>query len=283
MSKDIPDKTCSRTIMGMGKFDIPFDYEEAQASNMLISGTNRRGKTRLACNIVSILETFNWKNVVVDPTGKWREVSDVQTFYTVRERSFDTELKEWYYPFPKSSMIFDTSLLIPKMQVSFTNQLSQDLWDYQVRTRHKRWCLLSLEEAQLYMRYLRGDVAQSLLRICSAGRNQNIRQLAITPDLSLIATDFIRLASQRWHGELSLEENSKRKFNRTYGKDWTTTALDLPLGCFIYINTSKKIRKVYCVPCFQSKRAPRRFYIPMPTPPLKPKRSLFQRIRDWIK
>ena len=268
----------------MGKFDIPFDYEEAQASNMLISGTNRRGKTRLACNIVSILETFDWKNVVVDPTGKWREVSDVPTFYTVREeRNYDPESKQWFYPFPKSSMIFDVQLLVPKMQVSFVNQLSRDLWNYQVRTRATEWVLLSLEEAQLYCRYLKGDVAQSLLRIASAGRNQLIRLLAISPDLSLIATDFIRLTSQRWHAKLSLEENSKRKFNRTYGKDWTEVALHLDLGCFFHVNTSKEIMKVYCVPCFDARRTPQPYQIPMVTTPQTQPKSLWIRIKEWIK
>lgn len=281
-TRDISDKTCSET--NMGKFDIPFDYEEAKASNCLITGCNRRGKTRLACNIVSILETFDWKVVAVDPTSKWREVSDVPEYYTIRERrNYDEESKTWFYPFPKSSMLFDTSLLIPKMQVSFVNQLSRELWDFQVRTRSKQWCLLSLEESQLYMRYLKSDASQSLLRICSSGRNQLIRLLGICPDLSLIATDYIRLAGQRWHAKLSLEENSRRKFNRTYGKDWTEVALHLDLGCFFHVNTSKEIMKVYCVQCFETKRTPQPYHIPMPTlPPPRPK-SLLQRIRDWIK
>ena len=129
------------------------------------------------------------------------------------------------------------------------------------------------------MRNITGDVAQNLLRICSAGRNQQIRILAIVPDLALIATDFIRLCGQRWHAKLALEENSKRKFNRTYGKDWTEVAMHLDLGCFMYVNTSKEIVKVYCVPCFESKSLPQPYYVPMPTQP-QPK-SLFQRLRDW--
>ena len=281
MSKDIPRKTYLKANMGMGKFDIPFDYEEMQATNGLISGTNRRGKTRLGCNIASILETFSWKNVVVDPTGKWREVSDIPTFYTVREqRNYDPVSKEWLYPFPESSMIYDTQLLIPRQQRSFVNQLSLYLWNYQVTTRSKQWVLLTLEESQLYMRNIKGDVAQNLLRICSAGRNQQIRILAIVPDLALIATDFIRLCGQRWHAKLALEENSKRKFNRTYGKDWTEVAIHLDVGCFMYVNTSKEIQKVYCVPCFETKRIPQPFYVPMPTQP-KPK-SLWQRIKEFF-
>lgn len=285
MSKDkehVHRKTYSKT--NMGKFGIPFDYEEGKASNGLITGCNKRGKTRLACNIASILETFGWKNVVVDPTGKWREVSDISTYYTLREeRNYDSEAKYWHFPFPyKSSMIFDVSLLIPKMQKSFVNELAQNLWDSQVSRTEKQWTLLCLEESQLYMQYLKSDVAQNLLRICSAGRNQNIRVLAITPDLALIATDFIRLCGQRWHAKLSLEENSKRKFNRTYGKDWTEVALHLDLGCFIYVNTSKEIEKVYCVPLFETKRNSQHYRIPKPMP-LPKRKSIWQKIKERMK
>ena len=269
----------------MTKFDVPLDYEEAKASNCLITGCNRRGKTRLGANIASILQNFDWKVVSVDPTSKWKEVSDIPEYYTLREqRNYDEESKQWFYPFPKSSLLYDTSLLIPKMQVSFVNQLSRDLWNFQVRTRSKQWCLLSLEESQLYMRYLKSDASQSLLRIASSGRNQLIRLLAISPDLALIATDFIRLCGQRWHARLSLEENSKRKFNRTYGTDWTEVALHLDLGCFMYVDTSKEIMKVYCIPCFQSKRTPQVYRAPMvTTPEPKPRKTLWQRFKEWIR
>lgn len=134
-------------------------------------------------------------------------------------------------------------------------------------------------------RYLKSDASQSLLRISSSERNQNLQSLAISPDLSLIATDFIRLCGQRFHVKLSLEENPKRKFNRTYGKDWTEVTLHLDLGCFLHVNTSKEIMRVYCVPCFETKRLPQayqlkaRFYQIQP----KPKRSLLHRFKEWIK
>ena len=217
--------------------------------------------------------------MAIDNTGIWHKISDIPTFYTMREqRNYDPQSKEWYYPFPTSSTIFDTSLLIPDLQKSFVNDVLERLWNAQVRNPSKQWTLIILEEAQLFMWNIRGSVAQNLLRICSVGRNQGIRTLAITVDLALIDASFIRLTSQRYYGRLNIEENSKRKFRNYHGLDWCRIAQELDLGYFIYLLRDKL--KIVHVPLFQPKRLPAP-YTPRIIEQPKPK-PLWQRIKEFF-
>jgi len=274
--KRVPIKTC------YGKFDIAFNIDEAKESNILVSGSNHTGKSRLSAGICSILQTFNWKVVAVDNTGIWKEISDIPTFYRLeKERNYDEESKRWHYPFPKTSMLYDTSLLVPSLQKSFVNQLSEQLWNYQVYTKSSIWTLLALEESQLFMRTVRGSVSESILRAMSAGRNQRIRVLAVNVDLALLDPSFIRLCSQRFYARLNIEENSKRKFRNYHGLDWTRVATELDLGFFIYMLREKL--KIVHVPCFETKRIPQPYHIPMPTPQLRKPKGLWEKFIEWIK
>ena len=276
--KRVPSKTYLNPNIP-SRFSIPFDLEEAKKSNILISGTNHTGKSRLACGICSILQNFNWRIIAFDNTGIWREISNLPIVYRVRKaRNYDPEMKEWFYPFPTDSMLFDTSLLIPNLQRSFGDDVLERLWNAQVRSCLKRWTLVVLEESQLYMRNIRGNVAQNILRICSAGRPQKIRVLGITIDLALLDPSFIRLCQQRYHARLGIEDNAKRKFRGYYGLDWCRIATELDLGFFIYLLREKL--KIINVPLFEPKRLPEPYHIPVPPQPPRPK-GLLERFKDW--
>jgi hypothetical protein len=230
------------------------NIEETQKSNILISGTNCTGKSRLSCYIASILQTLSWKIIVFDPCGIYQKISDIPFFYIVtKHKNYDAEKKVWLFPFPKTSMIFDMSLLKPCDQKKFADVVLDKLWNQQVKNG-SQWTLIILEESQMFMQNIRGSISQSILRICSAGRNHKIRMLAVTPDLALLDTAYIRLSQQRYHGKLAIEENSKRKFRAYYGCDWTRIATELDLGYFIYMLRNRL--KVVCVPLFETKRKP---------------------------
>lgn len=66
MAKDIPSKIYANP--NISKFNIDFDVPEAQTSNILVSGANKTGKSRLSAGICSILQTINWKIVAFDNT-----------------------------------------------------------------------------------------------------------------------------------------------------------------------------------------------------------------------
>ena len=265
----------------ISKFSIAFDIPEAKTSNILVSGTNKTGKSRLSAGICSILQNIDWKIVAFDNVGIWKQISDIPTFYRVRKaRNYDEETKEWYYPYPTESMIFDMSLLIPDLQKSFVNDCLERIWNTQVRMEGKQWTLIVLEEFQLYGRNIRGSVSQNVLRAMSAGRNWKIRTLAISVDLALCDPAFIRLCGQRFYGRLNIEENSKRKFRNYHGLDYTRIATELDLGYFIYMLRDKL--KIIHVPLFQPKRLPQ----PYPVPKIRiqpPKPSLWQRFKELIK
>jgi len=52
-----------------------------------------------------------------------------------------------------------------------------------------------------------------------AGRNLKIRLGYISPRIANLSTELIELSGQRYHG-FSNEENSIRKLQRMYGKEW---------------------------------------------------------------
>ena len=275
MSKDHLEKHVRNQI---SKFNVPFDIEEAQKSNILISGTNHTGKSRLACNIASILQNFSWRIICFDNTGIWKRISDLPTWYQVKEENINLEYKTVSYPFPSSSTIYDTTLLIPDQQKFFVDKVLKDLWDNRVNNPSNQWTLVALEEAQLFMRNIRGSVGQNLLRIASAGRNLKVRILAITVDLALIDPSLIRLCGQRYHGRLGIEDNGKRKFRGYYGGDWCHIAQELDLGYFIYLLRDKL--KIVHVPLFKSKRLPVP-YMPRIIELPKPK-GFWQRIKEFF-
>ena len=113
----------------------------------------------------------------------------------------------------------------------------------------------------------------------SAGRNHAIRILAVSVDLALIDSAFIRLCGQRYYGRLNIEENSKRKFRNYHGLDWTRVATELDLGYFIYLLRDRL--KIIHVPLFQPKRLPEAYPVPKPIQP-QPK-SLWTQIKDLVK
>lgn len=276
-------RASSKTYLNsnISKFNISFDIPEMQTSNLLVSGANRTGKSRLSAGICSILQNIDWKIVAFDNVGIWKEISDIPKFYQVREsRNYNEESKEWFYPYPIESVVFDMSLLIPDLQKSFVNDVLERIWNTQIRMEKKRWTLIALEEFQLYGRNVRGIASQNVLRCMSAGRNWGIRILGISVDLALIDSAFIRLTGQRFYGRLNIEENSKRKFRNYHGLDWTRIATELDLGYFIYMLRDKL--KIVHIPLFQTTRTAQPYPVPKPRIQSQPK-SLWTRIKELIK
>jgi len=258
-------------------FTLPFDFNEAKKSNILLTGTNHTGKSRLAAGLCSILQTLNWKIIAFDNAGIWKRISDIPIYV-------DVEPSEYFYQIPivNKSIIYDISQLIPERQKIFVDYVLRDAWENR-ESQNYQWLLIMFEEAQLYLRNIRGNVSQNIMRIASAGRNRQIRVLAITVDLSLLDPAFIRLCQQRYHAKLGIEENAKRKYRNYYGKEWLNTTINLELGQFVYLNKNKleKIR----VPLFQSKRQPISYteYLDSLTPKIEQKPSLLQRIKGLWK
>lgn len=230
--------------------NLPFDLAEAQKSNILISGTNSTGKSRLACGIASLLRKFDWQVVAFDNSGVYRDISDIGHLIKVYPLHYEGAKIPRITDF---SVVYDLSLQTPSEQVYTVNMILQDLWENRVIQGAQKWTLVLLEEMHLYARNVRGALSQNLLRIMTVGRNQKIRVLGVTVDLALIDPAFIRLCGQRYHGRLGIEENSKRKFRAYYGGDWLTVATELRTGDFIYY---KDRLRVVNVPLFEPKTKP---------------------------
>jgi hypothetical protein len=229
-------------------FDL-LDLAEIEASNILISGTNKTGKSRLAAGICSVLQSFDWKILVFDNSGAWRTISDLPFYVKLR-----TDSDRYRLPVTSQSLLIDTSNLTIDYQRELVDKTALDLWLHRDQYG-SRWILLVFEEFQLFGRTIRSRQTQNLLRIMTAGRNKQIRVLAVTVDLALIDAALIRLCSPRFHARLGVEENSKRKFRAYYGTDWTETATDLKLGEFVRLSTNRL--DLVSIPLFKPKRTPR--------------------------
>jgi len=138
--------------------------------------------------------------------------------------------------------------------------------------------MIVIEEAHLLMRHIRGRASENLLRICSVGRNVNIRVLAISPSFVGLDAEFRRLSQQRYHFKLPNESNTKRRFCSIYSKDWYRVAKHLDVGfCIHYLNEKMQVVKI---PKLVSNVRPMPYYLPKPQIIEKPKpKSLMQRIK----
>jgi len=246
------------------------DIDEMERSNLLISGCNNSGKTNLACQIVSILQKFNWRIMAFDSSGAWLKQSDIPIYATV---NFDARTESFKIPLFNESVIYDMTLLLPSEQKLFVDIILLDLWHRQLETQNPIWHLVVLEESQLYCKNVRGQVAENILRIMSVGRNQKVRVCCVTPDLALIDSSFIRLCNQRFHGKLSIEENGLRKYRLYYGSDWLRITKQHDIGMFTYLLRDKL--KVVSVPFYKT-----------PTKPIninkRQKLSILQKLKNLI-
>lgn len=253
------------TLSNMQNITYPIDVEEARKSNLLVTGTNQQGKSKLVMALSDKLIRQGWQVVVFDNVGIWKKQSSMRAYYEVSE----TTMK---YILPRGSMIYDISMLLPVFQKQFVEMVLNDIWRLRANQNPRTWLLVVFEEFQLYAKNVRGNVSQNLLRIMSVGANHRIRCLGITPDLSLIDCAFIRLCNQRYHFRLGNEPNAKRRFKAYYGSDWCRIALELDVGCCIYYLNEKLRPK--CVPLFQNERIPQ----PYQEPREPEKQSLWQKI-----
>lgn len=235
------------TPQNLGFYDM-LDLEECKASNILVSGTNRTGKSRLACAIASVLQSLNWKILIFDNSGIWQSISDIPNLLVL-----EPNRTEYNIPLTKKSLLIDTSNLKEDKQRELIDGVCSDLW-LNRRLYGSEWILLVLEEFELYAKNLR-TTSQNLKRICHAGRNRQVRVLGVTTDLSLIDCSFIRLCQQRFHARLGIEINCKRRFRGYYGKEWLQIATRLQLGEFIYLLRDQL--SLISVPLFMPKRQPK--------------------------
>ena len=253
--------------------NIPFSVQEAKKSNILLTGTNQQGKTRLAMAIADELVHADWQVIVFDNVGHWKTKSNIPNYFQVNENSLRYVLPK------KESVIYDISFLLPSFQKEFVENILAELWRFRLSGKTDKQILIVFEEAHLYMRNIRSLLGQNLMRICSVGANWGIRTLAISPSLTGLDTEFIRLCQQRYHFKLGCELNSKRRFRGYYTKDWCRIAEELDVGfCIYYLNGKLQ---VYGIPLFESKYKPQPIRIKpiiREEPKPQPKKSLLKTI-----
>ena len=255
------------------QFENLFDLKEAKKTNLLISGANASGKTRLACAISSMLNRLGYKVVVIDVSGIWKTISDLP--FVVKAYKFDGEISIPKRPY--ESHIVDLSMLKLSETKEIVEQISNEIWESRQNQPNQKPMWLIFEEAEIYLRNIRGSASESVYRMVHVARNIGVRCVLLSVDLALLDASVIRQCGIRYHGFLNVEQNSKRKFTSYYGKDYTRIAFeDLEAGDFIRLH--KRKLDIVSVPLFEPKHKPQAVYQfeqePQATIP-EPKRKSF--------
>jgi len=228
-------------------FNIPFDYEEIQRSNVLAVGTNSVGKTLASCGICSNLMAKGWKIIVFDTTNAWLTKSDIPYYQTIRDRKTPIYMN-------RHSMIYELGLLTPTECRNLVEKMCWYIWNKKMTTQNNQWIFTVFEEAETFLTH-RGQATENIQRLVHCGRNLNgIRSLFITTDLALLDTSKIRLCEQRYYFRQAVEENSKRKFRSYHGLDWSKISLELDIGTAIYYNRGQI--KIHELPLFKPQTTP---------------------------
>jgi len=218
-----------------------FDVEEQKRSNSLIVGCNSSGKTYLLASIEQALRLEDdWKTICFDNAGTFSKISDIPEKYRVLPVSQKIPIR--------SNICYDTSLLLRSAQIRFMSEMMRYYWLSRAHNGASKWLAFLVEECELIWQRIRSKEHEAILRICSSGRNQKLRMVGVTTDLSLLDTHYIRLAGQRYFSKQLVEENAQRKLRRTIGKSWTEQTAKLEVGEFIY-QKGTEIRAVQ-VPCY---------------------------------
>lgn len=259
------------------EFENLFDLSEAFKTNILVSGANASGKTRLSCAISSMLHRLGYRVLVFDVSGVWKSVSDLPYYTKYYDGIGISKLI--------TSGIYDLSTLRLTEAKAYVEAILLNLWNQRINQNDNRPMFLVFEESETYLRNIRSMTkSQEVYRMVHVGRNKpmRIRSLLITTDLALIDASVIRLCGIRFHGFLHIEENSKRKFKSYYGKDYQRIASnDLESGDFIRLH--KRKLDIVSVPLFKPRTTPQLYierYAQEPqTPQATPKQTLIQKIR----
>ena len=210
----------------------------------MLTGTNQQGKSLMAMAICDKLLHENWQIICFDNVGHWKTKSSIPNYFQVSENSLSHVLPK------QESIIYDISFLLPSFQKEFVENVLLELWRLRLRGETSKQIMIVFEESHLYMRNIRSLLGQNLMRICSVGANWGIRTLAISPSLTGLDTEFIRLCQQRYHFKLGCELNAKRRFKGYYSKDWCRVAEELDVGfCIYYLNGKLQ---VHGIPLFES-------------------------------
>ncbi len=235
------------------KFENLFDLDEARKTNILLSGANASGKTRLSCAIASMLYKLGYTVIVIDISGVWKKISDLPYYTKPYKFNDEIELADFEQ---NTSRIYDLSTLKLSETKQVVEALSEMIWNERVNNPNPIPTWLFLEESEGFLKSIRSKDAESIYRLVHIGRNINVRCALITTDLALLDASVIRLCGIRFHGFLNPEENSKRKFKAYYGKDWCRIAMEaLETGDFIRFrqyNRNKPL-DIISVPLFKDK------------------------------
>jgi len=152
------------------------------------------GKSDLAMRFAQDVMDADVIVYVIDPAQAWQKQSSVPQVMTVTDPN--------RVCVPKSSTIFDISLMTILEQQQFVEGFCKALFMLRAGSTHRPITWLVLEEAQLYLPQgsMRAKKFQETVRLMSVGRNFDVKFCLVTPFASQVDKYGIKLCGQRYFG-----------------------------------------------------------------------------------
>lgn len=226
------------------------EYSDVGKYNILVTGGNASGKSRLTMGVADFLQKLGWIVQVVDCSQAWQKKSSIPFVKRVKPRD-DIYLDV--------SVIYDVSHLLLEDRISFVDELTKAIWYSRVGRPDAPKLLLIIEEAQIYFKRIDSKGTQYCYQLLTIGRNYAVRMAMITPRPQDIHPLITAVSNIRYFGRMS-EPNALNKIHKMIDPPKTRTysemAKTLQVGQFLHITPSHEILKIQ-VPCFESESKPR--------------------------
>lgn len=221
-----------------------FDFKQALANGVYISGTSGSGKSDLAMMHACVMMQQGVTVIVFDATRDWINRSSIPHYITVRPNvQFSFKLN--------ISTIFDMSQLPPKGKFELVRDICETIRQHQFlhgRTGEspiEDWIYVIFEEAHLYFPQgcMRAKRYATLVEFATTGRNFATRFEAIVQFSSMIDKDMMKYMKQRYFGYTD-EPNDIDYVTSFIGRrkerdDYTAKLMNLKAGQFIYKHGNK--------------------------------------------
>jgi len=212
---------------------IPFNFKEAMASGVTITGTRGCTKTTLAKHIAQFIKNAGISVYVIDVSKAWNTNTPMQQIIEITDITQDWEIK-------RTSATIDISRLGFLERFAFTNSFVKKIYTQHVSGEYRWPEFVFFEECHTYLPsgcFRSPRKYADMIDFVTVGRNFDLSYGLITQFPAMTDTNPLKATQQRYFG-WTTEENDVAKvrsyFPRKLRNDYEEKLRSLGKGNFLY-------------------------------------------------